>query len=533
MPVATNSTADKVSSSDSLPVAEQVIVKDHWPLRALSEKRGFSDYESQWLSTDGSGRTMSVSGKPLYNDDTGEFLGFRGIARDVTLRKQIELKLRQVNEHLIAAETRGREQAEQALRDSEIFLRTSIDALPQKLAILDHNGNVRVVNSAWRAFAANHSTVEKNDVTVVDASLGEHYNDAFQRQAPHERMALAPVASEINQVLTGYSDRLLKEVQVFDEQQVRWLSVALSTFTSNESRYAVLALEEVTERKQLEEHDRQLQAELAHFSRLTTVGELASGLAHELNQPLTAIIHNCDALMSGSVVGQPYDEEDLAAIGDIHEQAKRAGSIIKGLRKMVRKETGAVAATDINQLVTETTRLSMADAHNHGIGIRLNLAENLPKPYVDAVQIQQVLVNLTRNAVDAVRLGKPKLREVVVSTGRLNEGVRITVQDSACGITPDMKGMLFEPFNTTKPGGIGMGLPISRSIVESHGGQLWVDFEDSTMTTFHFTVPLAQDGFVSAGQSKDDMTTQGLTPFKPGNVANIEESADSTYKSVW
>jgi len=342
-------------------------------------------------------------------------------------------------------------------------------------------------------------------------------------------MALAPVSSEINQVLTGYSDRLRTEVQVFDDHQVRWLSVALSTFSSNGSLYAVLALEEVTERKQLEEHDRQLQAELAHFSRLTTVGELASGLAHELNQPLTAIIHNCDALMSGSVVGQPYDEEDLTAIGDIHEQAKRAGSIIKGLRKMVRKETGAVAATDINQLVTETIRLSMADAHNHGIGIRLRLAENLPEPYIDAVQIQQVLVNLIRNAVEAVRLGKPKLREVVVSTKRLNEGVRVTVQDSACSITADMKRMLFEPFNTTKPGGIGMGLPISRSIVESHGGQLWVDFEDSTFTTFHFAVPLAQDGFVGAEQSKGDMTTYESALFRTGNVSGIEESADSTH----
>ena len=145
----------------------------------------------------------------------------------------------------------------------------------------------------------------------------------------------------------------------------------------------------------LEEEDRRLRADLAHFSRLTTVGELAAGLAHELNQPLTAISHNCDSLLSGVENNPALDDTDIEAIQDIHSEANRAGAIIKGLRNMVRKETGGVAETDINQLVTETIRLSMPDANQHKIDVQLDLASDLPRPVIDAVQIQQVLVNLS------------------------------------------------------------------------------------------------------------------------------------------
>jgi len=158
---------------------------------------------------------------------------------------------------------------------------------------------------------------------------------------------------------------------------------------------------------------------------------------------------------------------------------------------MVRKETGSTIETDINELVTETMRLGMADASRHGIDVELNLADDLPRPVVDAVQIQQVLMNLERNGVDAIRISNSKIRKMIISTIRLDTNfIRITVQDSGRGLDEEMKKKLFSPFQTTKNDGMGMGLSISRTIVESHLGQLWVDFSDPNMTTFHFTLPV-------------------------------------------
>jgi len=157
---------------------------------------------------------------------------------------------------------------------------------------------------------------------------------------------------------------------------------------------------------------------------------------------------------------------------------------------MVRKEIGNPVEVDINRLVTETMRLSIADANLHDISVRLNLADNLPRVVIDAVQIQQVLVNLERNGVDAIRASNAENREIVIST-RLDTGfIRISVQDSGGGMAEEVKESLFDPFATTKKDGMGMGLSISRSIVESHRGQLWVDFSHPSMTTFNFTLPI-------------------------------------------
>lgn len=474
------------TSDGSVPPYSHEIDDRQWPVRILYERVGFHEYETEWVTRDNSVKTVSISGTPLFDND-GKFAGYRGVGRDITGRKQMEHKLELANRALIEAETRGREQAETALRDSEIFLRTSLNALPQNLAILNDNGYILEANTAWRDYAKKG---DNGEVVPQAGGIGWHIDEIFSRKSAAERIALQEVRALIDKVTQGSSDNVQTEVRFFNDPGVEWLAVALSSFQSNGIRYCVLAMEEVTDRKQLEEQDRQLRAELAHFSRLTTVGELATGLAHELTQPLSAISYNCDALLSGVQVNAPLDSSDIEAINAIHSEADRAGAIIKGLRKMVRKETGSTTATDINELVTETIRLGMADANRHQIKVRLNLASNLPHPEIDAVQIQQVLVNLERNGVEAIRHSQPTRREMVISTARMENGfVRVTVQDSGGGLAQPVKDALFSPFLTTKKDGMGMGLSISRSIVESHGGQLWVDFDDQSMTTFHFTLP--------------------------------------------
>ena len=479
MPTAQIRENTPVDREDQLPAFDRDIVVDHWPMELLGARKEFSDYETQWTARDRSVCTISISGKPLFNSN-GEFTGYRGIGRDITERKEMERELVQVNRALIKAETRGREQAEQALRDSETFLRTSLNALPQNLAILDTAGIVLEANTAW------------NESTLIDDSggVGKHYVDVLFEHLV-ENTVIKDTVQKINWVLDGNAESLRTEVHVSTEETDAWFSIALSSFESNGNRYSVLAVEEVTDRVLLEEQDRQLRAELAHFSRLTTVGELATGLAHELNQPLTAISHNCDALLSGIENGNAFDSDDLDAIDEMRTEAERAGAIIKGLRKLVRKETADVKPTDINQLVTETMRLSLPDAKKFGINVQLNLADKLLQPHIDAVQIQQVLVNLERNGVEAIRVNDSLRREMIISTQDEGIGfVRVTVQDSGGGFSEEVRDKLFSPFLTTKAGGVGMGLSISRSIIESHGGQLWVDFDDPAMTTFHFTLPI-------------------------------------------
>ncbi len=477
----------KKNTDYSLPPFQHELNDSDWPIEKIRQQVGFSNYEAQWTASDGTVNTIAVSGNPLFNQ-SGEYEGYRGVARDITSRKRMERELELANEDLIEAEARGRLQAEQALRDSETFLRISLNALPENLAILNQSGIILEVNTAWREYASAGSS---SGIDPQAGGVGYHFEDIFSRKQYAERTALADVSLQINDVLQGYSDALKTEVRFLDQEKTVWLAIAASAFESNRNRYCVLAVEEVTDRKLLEEQDRQLRAELAHASRLTTVGELATGLAHELNQPLSAISLNCDALISDFNEKKSFEQIDVDAIHDIHSEANRAGSIIKGLRMMVRREIGNAVETDINQLVTETIRLSQADANQYDISVRLDLADDLPRPVIDAVQIQQVLVNLERNAVEAIQTSDPEKRELIITTALLDTGfIRITVQDSGGGLAEDLKASLFAPFFTTKKDGMGMGLSISRSIVESHNGQLWVDFSKLGVTTFHFTLPV-------------------------------------------
>ena len=495
-----------IDYDDQLPVFDHDIVDDHWPIDKLCQQVEFSEHESEFIAPDGAVTTISVSGKPLF-DEYGEFAGYRGIGRDITARKQMALDLESANQALIQAETRGRQKAEQALGDSEMFLRTSLNALQQSLAIIDNEGVVLEANTAWQNY---NFDIENG----VEGGLDAHYKTVLFHQLA-EDITTRDTAAKIDWVLDGHAESLRTEVRVNRMGNDAWFAIALSSFESNANRYGVLAIEEVTDRVVLEEQDRQLRAELAHFSRLTTVGELATGLAHELNQPLTAISHNCDALLSGIDVSA-FDSDDLAAIQEIHSEADRAGAIIRGLRKLVRKETAAVLPADINQLVTETMRLSMPDANKYGIEIELDLAENLPQPEIDSVQIQQVLVNLERNGVEAIRIGGASgPRKMMISTTKDENGcVRVTVQDSGGGFSEIVRDNLFSPFLTTKKGGMGMGLSISRSIIESHGGHLWVDFNDPVMTTFHFTLPV----------SNECVHNDASVRMEPGSAARLQAS---------
>ena len=232
----------------------------------------------------------------------------------------------------------------------------------------------------------------------------------------------------------------------------------------------------------------QRQAELTHASRLSTVGEMASGLAHELNQPLGAICSYADACRR--MLQEGHVEDTVLAVDKIAVQARRAAEIIRRIQGFVRKQTVHETSVDVNELIRETLAMSEAEILATKVHVGLDLGGDLPQLLADPIQIQQVVLNLVRNGVDSIRQAGSGGGRLTVTTRRgADEHVLIAVHDTGVGLAAEHKARLFEPFFTTKANGMGLGLPISRSIVESHGGRLWAEAHQPCGASFFVSLP--------------------------------------------
>ena len=251
---------------------------------------------------------------------------------------------------------------------------------------------------------------------------------------------------------------------------------------------------ERTEAEQrLESQEAELRKRLLHLTRVTTVGEMASSIAHEVNQPLTAISTYAQACRRMMEADDFSREEISRILGRITSEALRAGEIIHRLKELVRRRESERRAWSVNALILQVMPLAKMDARLHGVVLHLDLEQDLPQVVVDGVQIQQVLLNLIRNGVDAQEGQTEPEPEVVVRTRRTTPGgIRIAVSDCGCGLPDTAEEELYQPFFTTKRDGMGMGLSISRSIVLMHGGRLWFERNPVRGTTFHFSLPTAE-----------------------------------------
>ena len=248
---------------------------------------------------------------------------------------------------------------------------------------------------------------------------------------------------------------------------------------------------EMIERQRAEEALLEAQAELARVTRALGMGELVATIAHEVNQPLTAIVTNgnfCSRRLEGVT---PNLHELRAAITEIVNDGARASAIISRIRALLMKGVPDRTKLDINQVIQEVARLLRHELTRSRIPLRADLAPDLPYVLGDRVQLQQVMLNLIMNGIDAMSMITDRPRELLIQSAKHSEGVLIQVQDSGAGIDPGQADRIFEPFFTDKPEGIGMGLSISRSIVESHGGRLWA-VPGASGALFEFTLP-AQD----------------------------------------
>jgi two-component system sensor kinase FixL len=224
------------------------------------------------------------------------------------------------------------------------------------------------------------------------------------------------------------------------------------------------------------------------------MGEMASAIAHEINQPLTAIAnyaYACIRLLRG---GRATGEEALEIMQRVAGEAERAGEVVRKMRSFVRGEEGQVSAVDANFLVAEVLQLATPEARQSGVELVPALAPGLPETLADSIQIQQVLLNLVRNAVEAIVAGDSPERSVRIETALREPGyVEIRVCDTGPGLAPEALEKVFEPFYTTKADGIGIGLALSRSIADAHGGRLWATANPARGATFHLTLPVATE----------------------------------------
>jgi PAS domain S-box-containing protein len=267
-------------------------------------------------------------------------------------------------------------------------------------------------------------------------------------------------------------------------------------FDAHGALTSILAIaRDITELTTHEEKLRQTQAELARAVRLTAMGELTASIAHEVNQPLMGVVTNADAATRWLAAVPPNLEEARQAVGRIARDGNRASEVIKRIRTLMKKGIPARIPVNLNELIKETIAVGQAELDRQQVRLKVELAAELPCVTADRVQLQQVILNLAMNALDSLSAVADCPRVLRLRTDRPEPNtVRVAVADTGCGIAPQEIERIFEPFYTTKPQGLGMGLAISRSIVEAHGGRLWATQHDGPGVTFQFTLPIHDGG---------------------------------------
>ncbi|MEA2848844.1 MAG: hypothetical protein QOG78_4125, partial [Rhodospirillaceae bacterium] len=248
------------------------------------------------------------------------------------------------------------------------------------------------------------------------------------------------------------------------------------------------------EARESERRYREMQMEVAHANRVATMGQLTASIAHEVNQPIAGAATNAAAALRWLKARPPDLEEVRQALGRIVKDAHRAGDVIGRIRELIKKAPPRQDRVDMNEAIREVIELTRGEATKNGASVQAALGKGLPPIEGDRVQLQQVVLNLIVNAVQAVGAVAEGPRELFITTARAEpDGVLVAVKDSGPGLDPESLERLFDSFYTTKPGGLGMGLSICRSIIEAHGGRLWATANLPRGAIFHFTVPTHPD----------------------------------------
>lgn len=357
----------------------------------------------------------------------------------------------------------------------EAHLRSILETVPDAMVVIDEGGLIRDFSkAAERLFGWTAAEVAGRNVNMLMPSPYREAHDGYLERyyRTGERRIIG-----VGRVVVGER----KDGSTFP------MELAVGEMRIAEGRFFTGFVRDLTERQQTETRLQELQSELVHVSRLTALGEMASALAHELNQPLSAIAN----YLKGSRMLLARDEVPHDRVADAisraADEALRAGEIIRRLRDFVSRGETERSVESLPKLIEEASALALVGAKEHGIRVRFDFSPSVDLVLADKVQIQQVVLNLIRNAIDAM-VDSPRRHLIVTIVPAEENMALVSVADTGPGISPDVASQLFQPFITTKRTGMGVGLSISRTIVEAHGGKIWVKENPGGGAVFRFTL---------------------------------------------
>jgi PAS domain S-box-containing protein len=423
----------------------------------LDSRKPFRDFVYCSATRNGSPMYVKASGKPVF-DANGEFRGYRGTGTDVT-----EIM-----------------RAQEALRESERSSRSAIDGIAGLVAIIDPNGKLETVNRQvldyfgrsleWLKNWGTSDTVHPEDLPRV----------------------LELVKRGIG---SGIPFNFELRLRRFDGEY-RWFENRHVPIRDDSGRIArwYLLLTDIEDRTQALARLDQMQSDFAHMNRVSMMGELAASLSHEITQPIASARNNARAAQNFLDMQPPDLSEVREALSCVVGDTDRAGDIVDRIRDHIKKAPPRMEHSDLNEAINEVIVLGRSAISKNGVSVQTRLSEGLYPIHCDRVQLQQVVLNLLLNAVEAMASSETGPRELLISTEQDHTGVLVAVRDSGPGIDPSRLDRVFDAFYTTKSSGTGMGLSICRSIIDAHGGRLWAEANEPRGTIFQFTLPAAQVG---------------------------------------
>ncbi len=369
--------------------------------------------------------------------------------------------------------------AQSALAEREAHLEMVMATVPDAMIEIDPKGTIQAFSAAaQRQFGYSAAEVVGKNVSML---MPEPYHAQHDQYLANYLLTGQARIIGIGRVVVG----LKRDGSTFP------MELTVGEVRTNERHFFIGFSRDITERQETRNRLQELQAELIHMSRFTALGEMASVLAHELNQPLAAVANYLKGgqkfLSGGKADALPMVSEALTRA---MEQTLRAGEIIKNLRAFVARHETAKRAEPVVDLIEEASALALVGARSQNVHVSFDLAAALPDVMVDHVQVQQVLLNLIRNAMDAMQQS-PERRLVIAARAVETDKVEISVSDTGSGIDAQVMQHLFQPFFTTKPEGMGVGLSISRTIIEAHGGRISAAAVATGGSVFRFTLPAA------------------------------------------
>lgn len=420
----------------------------------VSERGGGLDVSFKVAGGSGSGQWIRARAG-LIRDEAGTARHLSGIFLDIDEEKQVE----------------------EALRTRESHLRSILQTIPDAMIVIDGHGIMQLFSTAAeRLFGwSEHEAIGQN-VSILMPEPDRTRHDSY---IARYRSTNDPHIIGIGRIVTGKR----RDGTTFP------MHLSIGEMQSGGEPYFTGFVRDLTEHQRTQARLQELQSELVHVSRLTAMGEMASALAHELNQPLAAIsnyMKGSRRLLAGS--SDPNTPKIESALDRASEQALRAGQIIRRLRDFVSRGESEKRVESLSKLIEEAGALGLAGAREQNVQLRFSLDPGADLVLADRVQIQQVLVNLFRNALEA--MAHSPRRELVVANTRLaDDMIEVEVSDTGSGFQGDIIPNLFQTFFTTKETGMGVGLSISRSIIEAHGGRMWAESNATGGATFRFTLP--------------------------------------------